>query len=278
MKKLWKELTHNKLLFAGLIIVGFLFLMMIVSLFWTPHDPYYIPNSSEGMVMMKPNWEYPLGTDYLGRCTLSRIMKASQMAFLIGFSTLAISGAIGITLGLVGGYYGGIVDEIIMRFVDMWMSIPGMLLLLVFIAIFGGGTIQTIVAISLMNFSTFVKMTRSKVVSIKESDYILWAKNIGVPQSRIIFIHILPELSPILLVIAAMKFSGAIMAEAGLSYLGLGIKDPDPSWGNILNRAQSMLTTNIFYAIIPGLLITLLVIGSNLISDGLKKKFNIIGK
>ncbi len=273
---MFTRIKSNKILTAGLIIIGTLLILMLLSLFWTPNDPYYIPYESDiNYKMLLPSVQFPLGTDHLGRCILSRVMKASQMAFLVGTMTLVVSGIIGITIGMVSGFFGGIVDELLMRFTDIIITIPGTLLLLIFIAVFGVGTMQTVIAISIMNFTTFAKMIRSRVISIKESDYVLWGKSIGAPQYRILLHHILPELLPIVLVISAMKFSGAVMAEAGLSYLGLGVQAPHPSWGNMLARAQTSITTNIYYALIPGLLITALVIGFNLISDGLKKELGI---
>lgn len=252
----------------GFCLVAGLLSMMIVSLFWTPHDPNKI---YDHYILAGPCLKFPLGTDYLGRDVLSRIMVASQTAFLIGSSALLISGLIGISMGLASGYFGGRVDEILMRFVDVWVTIPGTIMVLVFVAAFGTGLMQTLIAISLISFSTFAKMTRSKVLSIKASDHVLWAKAVGVPGYRIMTRHILPDLVPTLLVVGAHKFSDAIMIEAGLSYLGLGIQPPDASWGNILTRAQAYILSNWLYAFIPGLLITVMVIGFNLVSDGLNQ-------
>ena len=259
----------NTGLIAGCIIIGLLLVLMVISLFWTPNDPMYIP-LVPGLRMLPPSLQFPLGTDHLGRCIMSRAMVASQTAFMIGLLTLLSAGSIGITIGLVSGFFGGIVDGIAMRVVDIVLAVPNLLILLMFISVFGGGTVQTVVALSFINFVTFAKVVRNSVVSIKEQDHILWAKNIGAKRYRIMFSHILAELVPILLVIGAMMFSGAVMAEAVLSYLGLGVQPPYPSWGNMLTRAQASITTNIFYAAVPGTLITLLVIGFNLISDGVK--------
>lgn len=270
-----RKYFHNRNVAAGFIIIALLLTMMIVSLFWTPHDPNKI---FDNHILEKRSSEFWLGTDYLGRDILSRVMVASQTAFLIGTVSLLISGAIGITIGLVSGYFGGRTDEILMRFIDMWISIPGTIMVLVFIAVFGSGMTQTLIAISLTGFSTFAKMTRSKVLSIKESDHILWAKSVGVPNHRIITHHILPDLLPTLMVVGAMKFSEAILTESGLSYLGLGIQPPDASWGNILSRAQAYILTNWLYAIIPGILITATAIGFNLISDGINKIYSNEGK
>ena len=248
---------------------------MLVSLFWTANDPLYIPIPSDPFTnyrLLSPSLRFPFGTDELGRCILSRAMAASQTAFFIGGLTLLVAGTVGITLGLISGFFGGVLDEFFMGIIDVFLAIPNLLILLMFIAVFGGGTVQTIIALSLMNFVNYAKVVRNEVTSIKERDHILWAKNIGAKRRRIMFAHILPQLVPTLLVMGAMTFSGAVMAEAGLSFLGMGVQPPYPSWGNMLNRAQISLTENIFYAVVPGVLITLLVIGFNLISDGVKSR------
>lgn len=266
-----RKYLRNRNFLVGSTIILLLLTMMIISLFWTPHDPNKIYDDH---ILEGTSKEFLLGTDYIGRDLLSRIMVASQTTFLIGTVTLFISAFIGISIGFISGYFGGKTDEILMRFVDMWMTIPGIIMVLVFISSFGTGMVQTIIAISLISFATFARMTRSKVLSLKESDYILWAQSIGVPKYRILIRHILPDLLPTLMVIGALKFYDAILTEASLSYLGLGIQPPNPSWGNILTRAQSYILTNFLYALIPGLLITVLAIGFNLLSDGINKVYS----
>lgn len=264
----------NRNLQIGLFIILTLFAICIVSFFWTPYNPYET-SSNIADQLQGPSREHIFGTDHLGRDVLSRIMVGSQGAFFIGFSTLILAGTIGITIGLISGYLGGAVDEVLMRIVDVFMTIPGTVMLLLFVTIFGRGTEQTVIAISIMNFTAFAKMTRSQVLSIKKREHIQWAKAIGVNDIRIIFQHLLPDLAPTLLVVGAMKFSSSVMAEAGLSYLGLGIQPPEPSWGNMLTRAQSSIISSPFNAIIPGFMITLFVIGFHLLSDGLRKALNV---
>lgn len=264
----------NYMLWAGLTLVGALLLMMLISLVWTPHNPL-ATSSDFRMQLQPPSARYPFGTDHLGRDVLSRAMIASQTVFLIGVSTLVISGSIGITLGLIAGYKGGWVDIIIMRFIEVFSTIPGTIQLLLFITIFGRGTTQTIIAISVMSFTSFARLVRSRVLSLRQQEHIMWAKVIGASPLRIIVQHIMPDLIPLILVISANQFSSAVMAEAGLSYLGLGVQPPQPSWGNMLTRAQAGLLTNPWNAIIPGILITLLVVGFNLTADGLSRRYNI---
>ena len=162
-----------------------------------------------------------------------------------------------------------------MRIVEVFSTIPGTIQLLLFITIFGRGTTQTVIAISIMSFTSFVRMVRARVLSLRQQEHIMWAQVIGASHLRIIVQHIMPDLIPLILVISANQFSSAVMAEAGLSYLGLGVQPPQPSWGNMLTRAQAGLLTNPWNAVIPGLLITLLVIGFNLTADGLSRRYNI---
>lgn len=266
--------SRNYTLYVGLTIVAVLTLMMLVSFFWTPHDPYRTSQDFR-MQMQGPSRDFPFGTDHLGRDVLSRAMIASQTVFLVGAVTLVISGTLGIALGLISGYRGGWADIIIMRIVEIFTTIPGTILLLLFITIFGRGTVQTVIAISIMSFTTFTRMVRSRVLSLRKQEHILWARVIGASPFRIIVHHIMPDLIPLILVISANRFSSAVMAEAGLSYLGLGVQPPQPSWGNMLTRAQAGLLTNPWNALIPGILITLLVVGFNLTADGLSARYNI---
>lgn len=265
---------NNKNLKLGVFIIGLLSIMCIMSFFWTPYHPNQTSKDPSNQ-LAGPSKKHLLGTDHLGRDNLSRIMKGSQTTFYIAITTLMLASLIGVSLGLLSGYVGGWIDEFIMRFVDVFIAIPGTVLILLFVTIFGRGTNQTVVAISIMNFPTFARITRNQVLYLKNQDHIQWAKSLGASDFRIIFLHILPDLFPILLVASAMKFSSSIMAEAGLSYLGLGVQPPNPSWGNMLTRAQASIITNPFTAIVPGLMITLFVIGFNLLADGLRQALNI---
>lgn len=256
---------------VGFLIVSIIFLIFVISFFYLPKDPYA---TNAAHILKGPSAEYPLGTDHLGRDVLSRVMKAIQVAFFIGISTMIIGGFIGVAIGMISGYVGGVVDDFLMRIVDVFMTIPGTILILLIVTVLGRGMNQTIFAISLMNIPVFAKMTRSQVLSIKNTEHILWAKSIGVPDLRIIFWHILPDLVPVILVVGAMKFSSAIMAEAGLSYLGLGVQQPEPSLGNMLTRAQGSIMINPFTALVPGFVIILFVLGFNLLSDGIRDVFN----
>lgn len=262
-------MNRNWNLIFGFLLIFPIILLIIISFFYTPYNPNEIFSDS---ILSKPSLRFLLGTDYLGRDILSRIMEGSKIAFFIGFCTIIISGSIGISIGLLSGYFGGKVDEILMRFIDILLSIPNIIMILLFIATFGTGLVQTIIAISFMDIAQFSKITRAKVLSIKNNNYVKWAKMIGVKDLRIIMFHIFPDVIPILLPVIALKFSGAIITESALSYLGLGVMPPYASFGNMLSQSQAYILVRPLYAIIPGLFITVCVIGFNLISDGINEK------
>ncbi|MEY8353874.1 ABC transporter permease [Lachnospiraceae bacterium 54-53] len=210
------------------------------------------------------------GTDNFGRDIFSRILKGSQVVFFVGAFAVALGLTAGFLLGAVAGYFGGAADEIIMRLMDAKMAFPGVILALVLIAIFGTGLINTALALGIMSIPRFCRITRAGFMQIKEMDYIKAARARGVSPFRLIFRHILPNITSSLVVTATLGFSGAVLSEAGLSYLGLGIQPPDTSWGKMLYEAQSFLLTQPWYAFIPGIMITLMVLGFNLLGDGLR--------
>lgn len=255
----------------GLTIVGILFLMMLVSLVWTPYNPYVI---NEANKLALPSLAHPLGTDYLGRDLLSRIMVASQTAFYVGVISVLIGGSIGTILGAVSGYFGGITDEVISKITEGFISIPAILFLLLFIAVLGKDITNTAVAIGILNIPTFLRMSRSRTMEIKNRGFITWAKVIGVSNRRILFVHILPNILSVIVIVAAMSFSSAILVEASLSYLGMGVKPPQPSWGEIIYRAKDYILVNPYYALVPGVLISLVAIGFNLLGEGIKEYLN----
>ncbi|MGX6592204.1 ABC transporter permease [Cetobacterium ceti] len=262
------RIKDNTNLKIGLGIIGVLFIIMIISLFWTPYNPYDINELNR---LAPPSFTHPLGTDYLGRDLLSRMMIASQSAFYVGILSVAIGGTIGTSLGVISGYFGGWIDEILSKITDAFMSIPSILFLLVIITVLGKDLQNTAISIGILNIPTFFRMSRGKVMEIKNLPYITWAKIMGVKEFRIIFIHILPNIFSTIIVIGALAFSSAILTEASLSYLGMGVNPPQPTWGEIIYRAQEFLSVNPYYAIVPGILISLVAIGFNLLGEGIKE-------
>ncbi|MDO7976556.1 ABC transporter permease [Oceanotoga sp. DSM 15011] len=254
-------------LMIGIIIISFIVLIGVLSFFYTPHD---ITQMNVTKRFSSPSFENILGTDNFGRDILSRIMVGTQTALFVGFVSVAIGLVFGVFIGALSGYLGGIFDEIIMRFMDAMLAFPGILFALMFVSIFGVGIKNTIIAIGIMSIPSFARITRSGVIQHKNFEYVKNAKIKGAGSLRIIFFHILPNILSPILVAGSLGFSSAILSEAGLSYLGLGVQPPYPSWGRMLNESQIFITISPWYAIAPGLMISLTVLGFNFLGDGLR--------
>ncbi|NGP46665.1 ABC transporter permease [Bacillaceae bacterium SIJ1] len=259
---------RNVTLYIGAFLVGALFLMMVVSLFWTSYDPNQMfPEKA----LQPPSWEHPFGTDNFGRDIFSRILDGSKTAFYIGFTSITIALSIGFIIGAIAGYFGGWIDEVFMRIVDSILAIPGILFAIMLVSVFSVGMQNTILALGIMGIPTFARIIRSGFMQVKEFDFVQSIKVKGAGSFRIIFIHILPNIASPMVVASTLFFSSAILAESGLSYLGLGVQPPDPSWGRMLNEAQPFMMNAPWYIFITGIFITLLVLGFNLLGDGLRE-------
>ena len=261
-----KRFFLNKTFAAGFILVSFLALICIISLFFTPYPPNEMFSEFRNS---PPSPKFWMGTDNFGRDILSRIMAGSQTAFVIGFFSVAIGMLIGVCLGSFAGYFGGIFDICLTRIIDVLMAFPTVLLALMFIAVFGGGTRNTFVVLGLMSVPRFARLARSSFMKEKVMEYVDAAMLKGAGNLRIIFVHILPNTISPLIVNAAFSFSMSVMTEAGLSYLGLGVAPPYPSWGRMLKESQVYLHNAPWYAVFTGLAIVIMVLGFNLLGDGL---------
>lgn len=259
----------NSELIIGFTIITLLLIIACVSLFYTPYDPDAMDIVNK---LQAPSLLHLLGTDQFGRDILSRMMVGTQMVFIIGFATVIISLLVGGALGILAGYYGGWVDTCIMKFIEAKMAFPGTLLALMLISIFTPTLGVLITALSIMNIPRFTRVIRSGYLQYKHAEFIDAARALGLTDMRIILVHILPNVSSNILVTATLSFSTAILAEAGLSYLGLGLQPPLSSWGIMLGEAQTYMLQSPLLAIIPGVMLTLVVIAFNLISDGLGKQ------
>ena len=261
-----KRFFLNKTFTAGFILVVFLTLICVISLLYTPYPPNEMFSTYRNN---PPSTMFLLGTDNFGRDILSRIMVGCQTAFVIGFFSVAIGMFFGVCLGSFAGYFGGFFDIVLTRIIDVLMAFPTVLLALMFIAVFGGGTRNTFVVLGLMSIPRFARLARGSFMKQKVMEYVDAAKLKGAGNLRIIFIHILPNTVSPLIVNAAFSFSMSVMTEAGLSYLGLGVQPPDPSWGRMLNEAQVYMHNAPWYAVFTGLSIVIMVLGFNLLGDGL---------
>ena len=258
----WK----NKNMRAGLIITGLMLLVILVGLVWTPYEPNAM-NGAEKMA--SPSLRHIFGTDNFGRDIFSRVVEGSGATFLIAAASVAIGLVIGAVVGGLTGWYGGWVDEILMRLNDSITAFPSILLALVLIAVFGGGKYNIILVLGIIFVPTFARITRMEVARQKSLDYVQSARLMCVKDMRILFVHILPNTLPVLLSTIAISFNNAVLAEASMSYLGVGVQPPDPSLGRMLNEAQSFLLSAPWYALSAGLAILLLVLGFGLLSDAL---------
>ena len=256
---------------AGVMITAVFAVLMLIGFIHTPYSPNAM-NASEKF--MAPSRSHIMGTDNFGRDIFSRVLKGISMTGLVAVSTVAIGGSIGTVIGAVTGYYGGIVDEVIMRINDALNGFPSILLALVIVSIAGPGKYNVIMALGILFIPSFARIVRSEYISLKERDFVKSARLMGAGNLRIIFRHIFPNVLPTLFVTITIGFNNAVLAEAGLSYLRIGIQPPDASLGSMLSDAQSFLFTAPWYAVMPGMTIVLFVLGFSLLAEGIREKMS----
>ncbi|MBA9088174.1 peptide/nickel transport system permease protein [Fontibacillus solani] len=264
----WRRFRKHKLAVAGLFVIGFLTLCAIFAPFLTPYDPTTVTESFGAA----PSMQHWLGTDQVGRDQLTRLLYAARVSLAVGIGAILISAIIGTILGLVSGYFGGWVDNIIMRLTDIFMSFPYIMLILVVASIVGPGLVNIILILGVLGWPGVARLVRGNVLSVKESDYVKAGYVLGFSHTRMLFSHILPNVIAPILVYATSGVAGAILDEAALSFLGLGVQPPTPSWGNMLSSAQSLtvLTSQPWLWLPPGLMIILTVLAINFVGDALR--------
>ncbi|MCI1882398.1 MAG: ABC transporter permease [Sporolactobacillus sp.] len=267
-----QKMVRNKMVISGMIVISILSLVAIFSPLLAPYNPYKLSN----LVDVKPSYEHLLGTDSLGRDVLSRLLYASRISLMVGLGVMLIGSFIGTTMGLLSGYLGGIVDMLIMRLADVFMTFSPMIILLVVAGIVGPGFWEIILVLGVISWPTLARIVRGNVLSIKEMNYVRAARLMGINTVGLIVRHILPNVAAPILVNATFKVSSAIISEAGLSFLGLGIQPPTASWGNMLTESQSLsfLTTKLWQWMPPGILIVVTVIAFNCIGEGFRSILN----
>lgn len=263
-----KGLRRDFNFILGICLVALVFLPVLVGFVWTPYEPGAMDITAKSMPPSLSHW---FGTDYFGRDVFSRVMEGARMTFLVGAASIAIGAGIGIFIGALTGYFGGPVDELLMRVNDGLASFPSVLLALVLVSVFGSGKYMIIVALGIVFIPSFARVARSEFIAQKERDYVKNAKLMGAGPLRIMFVHILPNTRGILLSAITIGFNNAVLAEAGLSYLGIGTQPTDVSLGRMLADAQGYLMKAPWFALAPGLTIVLTVLGFSLISESLGK-------
>jgi peptide/nickel transport system permease protein len=251
----------------GFIFIAILTLTAIFAPWMAPYDPIKqdIMNSFEG-----PSAQHLLGTDQLGRDTLSRIIYGARISMTVALTVVIVANAIGVTLGLIAAYYGGLPFAIIMRIIDVMMSFPQMILYLMIAALMGGGLFNVILALTIGMIAGGARLTCSVALSIRQNDYVMAGKAIGANNWRNMFQHVLPNCLSLILVMSIMELGGVILAEASLSFLGVGIAPPTPSWGGMVNEGRRWLMSYPLLSCAPGIAITMVVFGFNMMADGLR--------
>ncbi len=260
------SMKRDKKAVAGAVLLALFTVAAIVAPLVAPYDP----NSMEFDMIGSPDWRHPLGTDDLGRDLLSRLIYGAQVSLFVGFATVGIALVAGIALGVAAGFYGGFIDTVIMRYIDLQWAFPNFIIAVYLVAVFGTGLSNVIVAISLAFVDDFARVARSMVLTIKQEQYIDAARTAGTSNTRIMWRHVLPNALAPLIVLATVSVSNAILAEAGLSFLGLGVDASTPTWGLILAESRSFISRAWWLGLFPGLAIMLTVLSINFLGDALR--------
>lgn len=265
-----RELMRSRIAQVSTIIALLYLLVAILGPFLAPYDP----TSMLTLPRQTPSSEHWFGTDEIGRDIFSRLLVSARVAMTVGFVSVGISLVAGGFLGIIAGFYGGWVDTVVMRFVDILLAFPGILLALAIITFLGPGMTNTIIAIGIGGIPGYARLIRGEVLSLIERDHIPAARALGARGLRIIAKHLMPLLLSSMLVYSTAQLARAILAEAGLSYLGLGVQPPDPSWGGMIASGQRFFLTAPYMAIYPGTTIMILVFALNLLGDALRDALN----
>lgn len=253
---------------AGGIMTAIAVLTALVALFWTPYETTAMSAAEK---FAAPSLKHIFGTDNFGRDIFSRVMKGVGTTLLISIMIVAVSATAGILLGAVTGYFGGVLDEAVMRITDAVNGFPSILLALVMISVLGSGRHNLVISLGIVFTPSFVRIVRSEFIRLRDADYIMRARLMCVAKPRILFVHILPNIFSTFWVSVMIGFNNAILAESGMSYLGIGVLPPDASLGKMLSDAQGYLTSAPWYPLAPGLAIVWIVLGFSLLSEGIRR-------
>jgi peptide/nickel transport system permease protein len=261
------KVLANPLAKAGFIIIVLVFLLAILAPWISPYDPDDINVKA---ILLAPSIQHWMGTDGLGRDVLSRMLYGGQISLLVGLVAVGISTSIGIVLGALAGYYRGWVDTIIMRLVDIMLSIPSFFLILAVIAFLTPSIVNIMIVIGLTSWMSVTRLVRAEFLSLTEREFVQASRTLGAKDGRLIFRHLLPNSLTPIIVSAVLGIAGAVLMESGLSFLGLGVQAPQASWGNILTDGKEYIQFAWWLSLFPGLAILITVLGYNLLGEGLR--------
>jgi peptide/nickel transport system permease protein len=267
-REFWARLRGNRLAITGLAMVAGLFLVSLLAGWLAPYDPDFIDLQA---VLMPPDSHHLLGTDPLGRDVLSRIIFGSQVSLKVGFVAVGLATLIGLLVGALAGYYGGWVDQLLMRLVDLMLCFPAFFLILAVIAVLEPSIWNIMVVIGLTSWMGVARLVRAEFLSLREREFIMAARALGASDARLIWRHMLPNALAPVMVSATLGVAGAILTESALSFLGLGVQPPTPSWGNILTAGKDNIEIAWWLSLFPGLAILVTVMSYNLLGEGIRE-------
>jgi len=256
---------------AGALIVGVALLAALIGPSITPFDP---ATQQLALRLAAPSLAHPFGLDELGRDILARVLAGARISFLVGLTVVLVSSAVGTLLGAIAGYFGGRVDDVISRVIDTLLAFPGLLLAIALVAVLGPSLANVLFALTVIGWVGYARLVRGQVLRAREFEYVQAARALGASTARILWKHVIPTAMPAVVVQATLGMAGAIIGEASLSFLGLGVQPPTPSWGTMLNGGRAHILDAPHLTLFPGLAIALLVLGLNFLGDGLRDRID----
>ena len=268
LETFWSRLRRNRMAVAGLILVLGLFAVALLAPWLAPYDPNFIDLKQ---VLMSPSPAHLLGTDTLGRDVLSRVIFGARISLLVGFVAVGIATLIGVLVGALAGYYGGAMDALLMRLVDLMLCFPTLFLILAVIAVLGPSIWNIMVVIGVTGWMGVARLVRAEFLSLREREFVMAARALGASDARLIWRHLLPNALTPVMVSATLGVAGAILTESALSFLGLGVQPPTPSWGNILTMGKDNIEIAWWLSVFPGLAILVTVMSYNLLGEGIRE-------
>jgi peptide/nickel transport system permease protein len=268
-----RHAPRDGVVLLGLAVIGLSAVLAVLAPALAPADPArndLLARLTPPAWMDGGRWDHPLGTDTLGRDVVSRLLYGARVSLVVGFSAVILAGALGVALGLVSGYYGGRLDDVLMRLGDVQLAFPALVLAIAVLAVVGSGLGNVVLVLGVTGWVTYARIARGETLSLRHREFVEGARALGARDTAILWRHVLPNVLPSITVVATFSVARTIIAEASLSFLGLGIPPPGPSWGAMLDEGRNYLTTGWWLALFPGLAILAVVLGINIVGDWLR--------